>query len=58
MGIYGSYFGTLSNEEKFVMADVAASKVEKERGQKMTSFEYEQFVRDFIKEIMSLKPTD
>lgn len=58
MGTYGTYFGSLSNEEKFVMADVAAQKVENERGSKMTPLEYEEFVRNFIKEVMALKPTE
>jgi len=53
-----TYFESMSNEEKFVIADIAACKVEEERGQKMTPLEYEKFTRDFIKEMMKQKPTD
>lgn len=42
------YFHSLSNEEKFVLANDAARKVEEETGRKMTSGEYEEFVWDFI----------
>lgn len=48
MGIMGYYFPNLSNEEKFVLADVAACKAEEMTGKKMTPKEYEQFVWDFI----------
>ena len=48
MGIMGYYFPTLSNEEKFVLADVAACKAEEMTGKKMTPEEYEQFVWNFI----------
>jgi hypothetical protein len=44
--MYNMY--NLSNEEKFALADFAASKVEKELGRKMTPKEYEAFVWDFI----------
>ena len=48
MGIMGYYFPNLSNEEKFVLADVAACKAEEMTGKKMTPKEYEQFVWNFI----------
>lgn len=48
MGIMGYYFPNLSNEEKFVLADVAACKAEEMSGKKMTPQEYEKFVWDFI----------
>lgn len=48
MGIYGSHFPNLSNEQKFVLADVAACKAEEIAGQKMTKDQYEQFVFHFI----------
>jgi hypothetical protein len=48
MGIYGSYFINLSNEEKFVLADIAACEVEKSTGIKMTPKQYEEFVWEFI----------
>jgi len=48
MGIMGYYFPKLSNEEKFVLADVAACKAEEMTGKKMTPEEYEQFVWNFI----------
>ena len=48
MGTYGYYFHNLSNEEKFVLADVAACKAEEMSGKKMTPKEYEAFVWDFI----------
>jgi hypothetical protein len=51
MGIYSSYFIRLSNEEKFVLADVAACKIEQETGKKMTSQEYEDFVWNFIHDL-------
>jgi len=44
----GYYFPNLSNEEKFVLADVAACKAEEMTGKKMTPEEYEQFVWNFI----------
>ena len=55
MGIMGYYFPTLSNEEKFVLADVAACKAEEMSGKKMTPKEYEQFVWDFITDLYSQK---
>lgn len=58
MGIYGYYFHKLSNEEKFVLADVAACKVEKATGKKMTPKEYENFVWDFINDLHNQKPTN
>lgn len=48
MGIYGYYFHNLSNEEKLVLADVAACKAEEIAGKKMTAQEYEAFVWDFV----------
>lgn len=48
MGIMGYYFHNLSNEEKLVLADVAACKAEQIAGKKMTAEEYEQFVWDFV----------
>ena len=48
MGIYGYYFANLSNEEKLVLADVAACKAEELAGKKMTPQEYEDFVWDFV----------
>lgn len=48
MGIYGYYFHNLSNEEKLVLADVAACKAEQLAGKKMTPDEYEAFVWDFV----------
>lgn len=48
MGIYGTYFVKLSNEEKFVLADVAACKAEEMADKKMTPEEYEQFVWNFV----------
>ena len=48
MGIMGYYVPNLSNEEKFVLADVAACKAEEMTGKKMTPKEYEQFVWEFI----------
>ena len=53
MGIMGYYFSNLSNEEKFVLADVAACKAEEMTGKKMTPEEYEQFVWDFISGLYS-----
>jgi hypothetical protein len=44
-------FPNLSNEEKFALADVAACKWEKERGEKMTPQQYEEFVWGFIHDI-------
>lgn len=51
MGTYGYYFHNLSNEEKFVLADVAACKAEEMSGKKMTPKQYEQFVWDFIQDL-------
>jgi hypothetical protein len=47
------YFHTISNEEKFALADFAACKVEQATGKKMTPTEYEKFVWDFISTINS-----
>ncbi len=44
-------FPNLSNEEKFVWADVAACKREQELGQKMTPQQYEEFVWGFIADL-------
>lgn len=44
----GYYFHNLSNEEKLVLADVAACKAEEIAGKKMTAQEYEAFVWDFV----------
>lgn len=51
MGIMGYYFHNLSNEEKLVLADVAACKAEEIAGKKMTPEEYEAFVWNFIQGI-------
>lgn len=48
MGIYGTYFINLSNEEKLVLADVAACKAEEMTGKRMTPSEYETFVWNFV----------
>ena len=58
MGTYGYYFHNLSNEEKFVLADVAACKAEKMTGKKMTPEEYEQFVWDFISGVYEMTEDD
>jgi len=58
MGIMGYYFPNLSNEEKFVLADVAACKAEEMSGKKMTPKEYEQFVWDFISGLHSIRDTE
>ena len=42
------YFQNLSNEEKFVLADIAACKLEETIGRRMSPAEYETFVWDFI----------
>ena len=55
MGIMGYYFPNLSNEEKFVLADVAACKAEEMTGTKMTPKEYEQFVWNFINDLYKNK---
>jgi len=55
MGIMGYYFPNLSNEEKFVLADVAACKAEEMTGIKMTPKEYEQFVWNFINDLYKNK---
>ena len=57
MGIMGYYFPNLSNEEKFVLADVAACKAEEMTGKKMTPKEYEQFVWNFISGLGLYKTT-
>lgn len=51
MGTYGYYFQTLSNEEKFVLADIAACKIEEATNKKMTPQQYEDFVWGFITEM-------
>jgi len=51
----GYYFPNLSNEEKFVLADVAACKAEEMTGIKMTPKEYEQFVWNFINDLYKNK---
>ena len=56
MGIMGYYFPNLSNEEKFVLADVAACKAEEMTGKKMTPKEYEQFVWNFISGLYQTTP--
>jgi hypothetical protein len=45
------YFQSLSNEEKFVLADIAACKLEKAMGRQMSPDEYESFVWDYIWEL-------
>jgi hypothetical protein len=45
----------LSNEEKFALADFAASKVEKQLGRSMTPKEYEEFVWEFIVDLYTPK---
>lgn len=50
------YFHTISNEEKFALADFAACKVEEATGKKMTPKEYEAFVWDFIQDLFKPKP--
>lgn len=45
---YGVYFINLSNEEKLVLADVAACKAEELTGKRMTPDEYETFVWNFV----------
>lgn len=56
MGIYGTYFVKLSNEEKFVLADVAACKAEEMTGKKMSAQEYEDFVWDFVSGLYKTSP--
>lgn len=58
MGIMGYYFPNLSNEEKFVLADVAACKAEEMTGKKMTPQEYEEFVWNFISGLYDQKRED
>ena len=48
-------FINLSNEEKFVLADVAACKLEKELGSKMTPQQYEEFVWGFVMKLSKPK---
>lgn len=48
MGTYGTHFINLSNEEKLVLADVAACKAEELIGKRMTPDEYEDFVWNFV----------
>lgn len=50
-----SYFNNLSNEEKFVLADIAACKAEELSGKKMTPKEYEEFVWAFITDLSKPK---
>lgn len=52
----GYYFPNLSNEEKFVLADVAACKAEELSGKKMTPEEYETFVWNFIAGLYEMSP--
>jgi hypothetical protein len=47
LGYYDPSILRLSNEEKFTLADVAACKIEQERGSKMTPKEYEDFVINY-----------
>lgn len=56
MGVYGTYFANLSNEEKLVLADVAACKAEEMSGRKMSAEEYETFVWNFVIDIYELSP--
>jgi hypothetical protein len=49
------YFHTISNEEKFVLADIAACKVEEATGKKMTPQQYEEFVLSFINDLYKPK---
>jgi hypothetical protein len=42
------FFHSLSNEEKFALADFAACEVEKRTGVKMTKEEYEEFVWNYV----------
>lgn len=58
MGTYGTYFANLSNEEKLVLADVAACKAEEMAGKKMTPQEYEAFVWNFVLGLYRSTPTD
>ena len=45
------FFHTLSNEEKFALADFAACEIEKRTGKKMTKEEYEDFVWNYVANI-------
>lgn len=49
------YFQNLSNEEKFALADMAACKLEKAMGRRMSPAEYENFVWDFIQDLYKPK---
>lgn len=49
------YFQNLSNEEKFALADMAACKLEKIMGRRMSPAEYENFVWDFIQDLYKPK---
>ena len=58
MGIMGYYFHNLSNEEKLVLADVAACKAEEMSGKRMTPDEYETFVWNFVQGIYETTVVD
>jgi hypothetical protein len=49
------YFQKLTNEEKFVLADIAACKIEEQTGKKMTPQQYEEFVWGFINDLYKPK---
>jgi hypothetical protein len=51
-------FINLSNEEKFVLADMAACKLERALGRKLTPAEYENFVWEFIQDLYKPKLED
>jgi hypothetical protein len=46
----------LSNEEKFVLADEAARKLEEELGRKLSPAEYENFVWRYMQDLHHLRP--
>ena len=48
MGTHETYFTNLTNEERLVLADIAACKAEELAGKKLTPDEYERFVWEFI----------
>ena len=48
-------FINLSNEEKFVLADLAACELEKTMGRKLTPAEYENFVWEFMQDLFKPK---
>jgi hypothetical protein len=45
----------LSNEEKFVLADEAARKLEEELGRKLSPAEYENFVWRYMQDLHHLR---